>query len=310
MTRVALCGPSFARAAEILGLDPVEEAPDLVLVDLAQAAGIERAASFDAAIPRVVVPSSTTATLLRSLGTGPLRIAPGATAAELGPILAAALPRPRAQATRTIVITGIAGGCGRTLLAVGVAARLAARAPVMLIDATGSGAAGWWVGVEPSPWNDLEGLVDELTAEHLAIVAAETGQLRVVGGRGPMPSAELILATVWSARDLAALTIVDAPLCFDPRTRALTRQADRVLLLADGSPISVAQLTSIDPDRTWWVIGSRTKAERIGDRSALRSLPDDPSAVRAAARGPAPVGGPLGRAYDDLAELIAVDIKE
>jgi hypothetical protein len=30
--------------------------------------------------------------------------------------------------------------------------------------------------------------------------------------------------------------------------------------------------------------------------------------VGSARRGPAPVGGPLGRAYDDLAELLALEV--
>jgi hypothetical protein len=40
----------------------------------------------------------------------------------------------------------------------------------------------------------------------------------------------------------------------------------------------------------------------------MRELPDDPASVRSAMRGPSAVGGALGRAYDDLAELLAIDI--
>ena len=40
---------------------------------------------------------------------------------------------------------------------------------------------------------------------------------------------------------------------------------------------------------------------------AFRELPRDERAVSDATRGPEDVGGALGRAYDELAELLAID---
>jgi hypothetical protein len=46
---------------------------------------------------------------------------------------------------------------------------------------------------------------------------------------------------------------------------------------------------------------------RIGDHSAFRALPRDEAAVGAALSGRRAVGGALGRAYDELADLMALD---
>ena len=54
-------------------------------------------------------------------------------------------------------------------------------------------------------------------------------------------------------------------------------------------------------------------AEEFGAAmEALRATgygPDEPAAVRAAAKGPSVARGALGRAYDDLAELLALDLR-
>jgi hypothetical protein len=46
---------------------------------------------------------------------------------------------------------------------------------------------------------------------------------------------------------------------------------------------------------------------RIGDHAAFRALPRDEAAVSAALSGRRAVGGALGRAYDELADLMALD---
>ncbi len=307
MTRAAVFGPTFDAAVELLGLERVEERPDLVLVDLADADAVAAAAEIAAAVPRIVIARPEHERLLRAAGASVL-IAPSAHAAAIGPLISAATPSPGRAATRLVVVTGTRGGIGRTLLVTGLAERLAARTSVLVIDATGSGAAGWWLRLAPGPWSDLEGLVDELTAEHLAVVAAERDRLRVIGGTSAMPTAALLSAAARAAIGIADLVLVDASPLFDDRTRSLLEQADRVLLVATADAASVAAIDGwIDDDRSW-LIASRTRADRVGPHGVFRWLPDDPAAVRSAERGQSIVGGALGRAYDDLAELLALDI--
>lgn len=308
MTRAAVCGAVFAEAVETLALEPVDERPDVVLLDLDDPTAIAAAARIAADVPRVLIGGAGHELLLRAVGCRATALAASAQPAAIGPLVAAALPPRARRAKRLVVVTGTRGGIGRTLLVAGVALRLAGRASVLVIDATGSGAAAWWLRLAPGPWSDLEGLVDELTAEHLGIVAAERDALRVIGGVSAMPSVGLLVATARAAAGIADLVLVDSPPLFDERTRALTDLADRVLLVATDEAASLAAIAGpIDEDRTW-LIASRCPAELLGANHVLRALPDDPAAVRSAARGPASVGGALGRAYDDLAELIAIDI--
>lgn len=307
MTRVAVCGAVFGEALEVLDLEPVGERADLVLVDLADAAGVTAAAQIAPDVPRIVVGGPEQERLLRAAGCS-VAMAATAVPAAIGPLVAAARPPRSRGRTRLVVVTGPRGGAGRTLLVAGLAERLSVRASVLVLDATGSGAAAWWLRVAPGPWSDLEGLVEELTAEHLAVVAAERERLRVIGGVSPMPSVALLLAAARAAVGIAEVVIVDAPALFDDRTRALAESADRVLLVTtDDPPAVAATVGSLEDERVWW-IASRCRAERLGARTAFRALPDDPAAVRAATRGPSIVGGALGRAYDELAEILAIDI--
>lgn len=304
MTRVALCGTGLAAAAGTLGLEIVEDRPDLVLIDLADEAGVARAAAIDAAVPRIAVPAAGQELLIKALGSAPLAVASARTAAAIGPLLSRAAPEPGRSATRLIVIAGIAGGCGRTLLVVDLALRLAMRR-VMIVDLTGSGRAAARLRVMASPWSDLEGIAGELTPEHLAVIAAERDGVRVVGGAGAMPSTSLADAVTRAATGTADLVIVDTPLVPDERAIAACRAADRVLLIAPVEAPSV-NLAGMGLPASW-VIASRGTAERLAGTEVFRSLPDDPAAVRAAARDGRPIVGPLGRAYDELAEIIAVD---
>lgn len=301
MTRVAVCGARLRAAAEVLGCDAVAADPELALVDLDDADAIAAAATIAPAVPRIVVGGSEHLTILRAAGCTAV-VAASVEPAAIGPLVASALPpRPR-RATRLVVVTGLRGGTGRTMLAAGLAERIARSLSVLVIDATGSGDVGRRLGLAPGTWSDLEGLVDELTTEQLGIVAAQRDSLRIIGGAPVMPSAPLLGAVIREALGLAEVVIVDAPAVHDERTSALRAAADRVLLVAAAEDRVEAWID----ERTWPVV-TRSRAERIGALAAMRSLPDDPSAVRSAARGASPVGGALGRAYDDLADLLVID---
>jgi len=54
-------------------------------------------------------------------------------------------------------------------------------------------------------------------------------------------------------------------------------------------------------------MASQSRAPRIAERAAFRALPRDEAAIGAALSGRRAAGGALGRAYDELAELIALD---
>lgn len=307
MTRVAVCGAAFDDAVEVLGLERVDELAEVVLVDLADPEAVGKAAEIAPDVPRVAIARAEQERLLRAAGCA-VPMASSAAPEAIGPLVAAAVPARRRGATRLVVVTGPSGGAGRTLLVAGLAARLSARASVLVLDATGSGSAAWWLRLAPGSWSDLEGLVEELTTEHLAVVAAERERLRVIGGVSPMPSVPLLAATARAAVRIADVVLVDAPALFDERTRALIDDADRVLVVSTDDPAALSAIdASIDEERVWW-IASRCRAERLGAHPTFRALPDDPAAVRAAVRGPSIVGGALGRAYDELAEILTIDI--
>jgi Mrp family chromosome partitioning ATPase len=306
MTRVAAFGSAFAAAIEVLGLEPRGE-PEIVLVDLADERAVREAALLPPGIPRVATGGPGHEALLRAAGSA-ITVARSAEPAVIGPLVAAALPARTRGATRLVTVTGPCGGSGRTLLVAGLAERLAARVAVLVIDASGSGMAGRWLRIDPPPWSDLEGLVHELTTEHLGIVAAERDRLRALGGGGAMPSAALLAATLRESVGIADVVLVDAAPLFDERTRDLVAASDRVLLVATDEPSALAGLEHVADDERTWLIASRCRAGRVGTREVFRSLPDDPGAVRSAARDRSTVRGTLGRAYDDLADLLAIDI--
>lgn len=307
--RVAICGGADLRAAAgTLGLEPCERGrPDLVLVDLRDEAACITAAGLESGIPRVAIAGETERALAAALGYDVSSIAASCEPAAIGPLVVAALPRRGRRATRVIVVTGSRGGVGRTLLTANLARRLASRTTVAAIDATGTGALGWWLRCAPRAWAELEGLADELTAEHLAVVAAEGGGVRVIGGAPLAPTRALAESTVRAAMSLAELVLVDAPLLADERCRALTAVADRVLVLSYEDPLSTASLDASDAPSDAWLLASQSRTPRIGDRPAFRGLPRDEAAVSAALSGRRAAGGALGRAYDELAELLALD---
>ena len=307
MTAVAICGGAELRSAcELLGLDDAGPRPRLVLVDLRVADAARAAAAFDPQIPRVVVGTPDQTGLLAALGDERVLVASSADPAVLGPLVARALPRAAQERTRVITVTAARGGTGRTLCAANLARRLAADRTVMAIDATGTGALGWWLAVEPRPWADLEALAGELRAEHVELVATPAApRLAVVGGAPTLPSADGLAMTIAAAREQADVVLIDAPVLPDDRARTAAARSDRVLVLSYADAASRAALASADVPDGAWIIGSQCQSDPIAD--TFRVLPRDERAVGDALGTQGSAGGALGRAYDELAELLAID---
>lgn len=307
--RAAICGGDDLRAAATaLGLDPCDgDTPDIVLVDLRSASACVVAAAIKSGIPRVAVAGEAERALAAALGYDASSLAATCEPAALGPLVVAALPHATRQATRLVVVTGARGGVGRSLLVANLARRLASRLTVAAIDATGTGALGWWLQCAPRAWTELEGLTDELTGEHLAVVATESAGLRVIGGSPVVPTRALAESTVRAAASLAELVLVDAPVLADDRGRALAALSDRVLVLSYDDALSLATLEASEVPSGAWLIASQSRTARVGEQTAFRALPRDEAAVGAALSGRRAAGGALGRAYDELAELIALD---
>jgi hypothetical protein len=305
----AVCGGDDLRAAAAaLGLDPCEDGtPDVVLVDLRDATACAVAAAIASGIPRVAVAGESERALAAALGYDASSIAATCEPAALGPLVVTALPRAPRRATRLVVVTGARGGVGRSLLVANLARRLATRLTVAAIDATGTGALGWWLQCAPRAWTELEGLTDELTAEHLAVVATESAGVRVIGGAPVAPTRALAESTLRAAASLAELVLVDAPVLADDRGRALALLADRVLVPSYDDPLSIATLEASEVPGGAWLLASQSRTARIGEHAAFRALPRDEAAVAAALPGRRAVGGALGRAYDELTELVALD---
>lgn len=306
MTRAAICGgPELIAAAAAIGVVEAEPA-QLVVVDLRSAEGVARAAGLPAAIPRVLVADPEDERLLRAAGAS--HVTSLATPESLGPLVVGALPPTQRDATRRVVLTAARGGVGRTLLATNLARRVSRRCALWLIDATGTGAAAWWLRAEVRPWSDLEPLTHELSVEHLRIVAAEPSPgLRLLGGGGPAPSVELLEACLASLAGAGELAFIDAPLLADERTRAMVDRSgadSRALVLSYADPASLAALDCHQVGQAWLIA---SQAKGLPGRSVFRALPRDEAAVSAAHGSRAAVSGVLGRAYDELAELVAID---
>jgi hypothetical protein len=307
--RVAVCGGTeLAAAAGILGLTPAEGMDaQLALVDLRDPAGVARAASFEPNVPRVLIATEAQAEILAALGLRDDHVATSCEPAVLGPAVAAALPVPR-RATRSILLTAARGGVGRSLLAANIARRLSGTHSVLALDLTGAGPLSWWLGASPATWRDLESLTDELSAEHLAVVATEVAPgLRVAGGPPCAPSPRLGLAALRAGLDLAEVVLIDGPTIAEDRTRGLVEAVDRVLLPSYDDPVSLAALAAADLPNKAWLIASQSAAESLAGYDVFRALPRADGAIAAAAARRGAVGGALGDAYDEIAELLMID---
>jgi len=178
VTRVAICGGAELRSAcDVLGLEPSVSGQRLVLVDLRVADAATEAAGFPSDIPRVVVATPEQAALLAALGGDRTLVASSSDAAVIGPLVARALPQTVPDRTRAVTLTAARGGTGRTLCAANLAIRLATDRTVLVIDATGTGTLGWWLGVDPRAWSELEALAGELRAEHVELVEGTAERL-------------------------------------------------------------------------------------------------------------------------------------
>jgi len=302
--RVAICGgDELPAACMLLALEHVGASPGLVLVALRIPDAAARAAAFAEEIPRIVVATPQQADCLAALGSDRAFIAPSADPAVIGPLIARAVPEPTAERTRVVTLTAARGGVGRTMCTAGLARRLARGRSVVAIDATGTGALGWWLNADPRPWSELESVAGELRSEHIELVAATVApRLSLVGGSPTAPSSDVLEMAVAAAREVAELVLVDAPLLSDERARRAVATSDRVLVLSYADPASRAALAASDVPATAWIIASQ---DRIDD--AFRILPRDERAAAEALAGRAPIGGALGRAYEELADLLAID---
>ena len=307
--RTAICGgDDLRRAAADLGLAVTTEQPEIALIDLRHSAGLAVAATLPPALARVVIADTAGRSLARALGWAEAAIVDACDPALLGPALRALVPPVSRKVTRVVLLTSARGGVGRTLLAVNLALRLARERSVLLVDATGSGSASWWLRADARPWTELEGLTAELSEDHLAVVASGgRGAPRVLGGAPRMPSLTLLLAAARAATALASLVVIDAPTLADERTRALQELADRVLVVSYDDPLARALLDAAEVPAAAWLVASQSRAVVIGDREVFCAIPRDENAVASAAQRRSPVGGPSGRAYDRLATILAED---
>ncbi len=303
MTRVAICGDDDLRTAcEILGLE-VSPSPRLVLVDLRCAGAAEQAAAHPPAIPRILIATAEQRACLAALGANATAVVDSADPAAIGPLVAHLLPQPPRDRTRVVTVTAARGGVGRTLCVANLARRLAESGTVIAIDATGTGALGWWLGVDPRPWAELEVVSSELRPEHVELVATSVApRLSVVGGAPTAPSLDALDGTIKGARSLADIVVIDAPLLGDERGRTCVGRSDRVLVLSYADPASMAALAAADVPESAWLIGSQAEIQ-----GAFRVLPRDEPAIGEMLDRRGPVSGAIGRAYDELAELLAID---
>jgi hypothetical protein len=293
----------------VLGLLVVEPArADLAIVDLRDADALSRAAALAPELPRVVVLGDDHVTLAEALGVPRSSVARSCEPAVLGPLITATLPAARRGSTRSILVTSARGGAGRSLLVANLARRLAHLRATLCVDLTGDGTLGWWLGATTGGWSELEDLTDELTAEHLGVVATEAGPgLRLLGGPPYAPSVRLAESAFRAALELSEIVLVDGPTLPDERTRRLVPSVDRVIVMSYDDPISVVALASTDVPEGAWLIASQSTATSIAGRQVFRALPRAEAAIAAATPRPGVIGGALGKAYDELAEIIAID---
>jgi Mrp family chromosome partitioning ATPase len=281
---------------------------DLALVDLRDAEALSQAAALAPELPRVVVLAGEQLALAGALGVPGRSIARSCEPAVLGPLIAATLPSAGRGSTRSIMVTSVRGGAGRSLLVANLARRLASLRTTLCLDLSGDGTLGFWLGAPSRSWSELEDLTDELTAEHLGVVAADAVPgLRLVGGPPFAPSVQLAQSAFRAALGLSEVVLIDAPTLADERTRRLAGSVDRVMVMSYDDPISIAALAAADVPESAWLIASQSMATSLGGRDVFRALPRAEGAIAAATSRPTALGGALGKAYDGLAEIIAID---
>ena len=302
-------GSELAATAQVLGLLQVEpHHADVAVIDFRERAWVTAAAELPRDVPRVIVIGDGQRAILDALAFPQSSTTTSCEPAVLGPLIASVLPTRRRRATRSIVVTAVRGGAGRSLLVANLARRIAPTRPALALDLTGTGVLGWWLGATLSGWTELESLSEELNADHLAVISAEPmAGLRVVGGPPAAPSASLGRAALRASLALAELVLVDAPNLAEQRSRALLDEADRIFVLSHDDPVSLGALAALDLPQNAWLIASQSREASLAGHDVFRTLPRAEAAIAVAADGRRTIGGPLGRAYDELAELIALD---
>jgi len=292
--RVAVCGGEPLRAAaRAVGLEEDDEHAELVLVEAADEAAVARARALSPALPRVFVADGPFAALLEAAGAAYV-VSPPPRPSVLGPIIHT-LERGRTRAPATIVVCAAGGASGRTSLVGNLAIRVARRTPAIAIDATGSGALAWRLGVTVTPWTEIAAVGADLSDGHLRLAAAERHGLLVVGGVGA-PDEDLVCRVVDLARSQTAARIV---VCSNPDPASVS--ATRALLeqVAD---LETQLLVSQAEERD-----ARALTASFG-RAPTYLLPRDESACRAAVARRGPISGRLGRAYDAIAEILLAEV--
>jgi Mrp family chromosome partitioning ATPase len=306
---VVLGGDDVRATVALLGFEIADvDRAQVAVVDARDRAVLAHAASLPSKLPRLTIVASDDQAFFTALGIDPARVVTSVEPAIVGPALVALMPAAARGATRVVSITGSRGGVGRTLLAANLARRIAKRLRVCAIDATGTGALAWWLRVSPKPWAEIEPVAEELTAEQLSLVAdAEMDGPRVIGGALATPSSVALSAVVRVASTAHDLLIVDGPVTCDPLAHALSQVADRRVILTYDDPWSTLLLETATVGERDWLIASQSKARAVAGHQTFRALPRDESSVAAAISSRASAGGALGRAYDELAELLVID---
>jgi len=308
--RAIVCGGDELRSsASALGIVVADAATaDLALIDLRDPSAVGQAAILPRELARVAVIDDAQRDIVAALGIRAGLAAASCEPAVLGPLIAAALPPSRRRATRSVLITSVRGGSGCSLLAANLCRRLAPVRSTLALDTSGGIGLSWWLGATAAGWHDLEDLSDELTAEHLAVVALEAAPgLRIAGGPPDAPSVAVCRAAVRAALELVEFVVIDGASVAEERTRELAALVDRALVVTYDDPASVAALTTAEIPQDAWIIASQSLAATIGGHEVFRALPRAEHEVAAAASGPRAVGGRLGAAYDELAELLVID---
>ena len=308
--RATLCGgDELHSSASALGIVLADAATaDLALIDLRDPSAVAQAAALPRELARVAVIDETQRDIVAALGIRAGLATASCEPAVLGPLIAAAVPPSRRRATRSVLITAVRGGSGCSLLAANLCRRLAPVRSTLALDTSGGVGLSWWLGAAASGWLDLEDIADELTAEHLAVVALEAAPgLRIAGGPPSAPSVAVCRAAVRAALELVEFVVIDGASVAEHRTRELAALVDRVLLVTYDDPASAAALAGAEIPQDAWIIASQSQAPAIGGHEVFRALPRAEHEVAEAASGPRAVGGRLGAAYDELAELLVID---
>jgi len=106
---------------------------------------------------------------------------------------------------------------------------------------------------------------------------------------------------------IAAAQSVQRPLRNDPLTRVAASLADRIFVLAYDDPWSKLMLDAEPPTDQEWLTASQMKTASLDGRRVFRALPRDESAVASAVASRDVVKGALGKAYEELADLLVID---